>query len=236
MHHSVPEYSEIPCHLPISSNKNPYITSTLTLINVVSLSYRSIICPFIYSSFFTIPSLSLSLSQSFSWHLFPAKKTEIMDDGGFSDIFEDDGFLSILDTLEDFSHCPSISHESLTLSSKEIHDVVETSSSRTKRQPEYSETDLETSPRTKRQKLGVPSEEPKVSHITVERNRRKQMNEHLSILRSLMPCFYVKRVSLLITTIFSIHRALISFSTLPYACLAFFCTYQKFHQPALQLA
>lgn len=35
----------------------------------------------------------------------------------------------------------------------------------------------------------------KVSHITVERNRRKQMNDHLSVLRSLMPCFYVKRVS-----------------------------------------
>lgn len=35
----------------------------------------------------------------------------------------------------------------------------------------------------------------RVSHITVERNRRKQMNEHLSVLRSLMPCFYVKRVS-----------------------------------------
>lgn len=35
----------------------------------------------------------------------------------------------------------------------------------------------------------------KMSHITVERNRRKQMNEHLSVLRSLMPCFYVKRVS-----------------------------------------
>ncbi|CAN6444354.1 unnamed protein product [Victoria cruziana] len=33
----------------------------------------------------------------------------------------------------------------------------------------------------------------RVSHITVERNRRKQMNEHLSVLRSLMPCFYVKR-------------------------------------------
>lgn len=34
----------------------------------------------------------------------------------------------------------------------------------------------------------------KVSHIAVERNRRKQMNEHLTVLRSLMPCFYVKRV------------------------------------------
>lgn len=36
--------------------------------------------------------------------------------------------------------------------------------------------------------------ENKISHITVERNRRKQMNEHLSVLRTLMPCFYAKRV------------------------------------------
>ncbi|AQK70052.1 Transcription factor SPEECHLESS [Zea mays] len=34
---------------------------------------------------------------------------------------------------------------------------------------------------------------PKISHVAVERNRRKQMNEHLTVLRSLMPCFYVKR-------------------------------------------
>ncbi|GKA07572.1 retrovirus-related pol polyprotein from transposon TNT 1-94, partial [Tanacetum coccineum] len=33
----------------------------------------------------------------------------------------------------------------------------------------------------------------KVFHIAVERNRRKHMNEHLTILRSLMPRFYVKR-------------------------------------------
>ncbi|KAG9457987.1 hypothetical protein H6P81_002495 [Aristolochia fimbriata] len=32
-----------------------------------------------------------------------------------------------------------------------------------------------------------------MSHITVERNRRKQMNEHLKVLRSLTPCFYIKR-------------------------------------------
>ncbi|XP_024962573.1 transcription factor SPEECHLESS-like [Cynara cardunculus var. scolymus] len=56
------------------------------------------------------------------------------------------------------------------------------------------------SPKTKRQKLssvdqgGANSDgQQKVSHITVERNRRKQMNEHLTVLRALMPCFYVKR-------------------------------------------
>ncbi|KAL5744772.1 hypothetical protein ACOSP7_027639 [Xanthoceras sorbifolium] len=71
-----------------------------------------------------------------------------------------------------------------------------------------SETDqLETSPKRKRQKIAAAAaaavsslDEPnnsdgqqRISHITVERNRRKQMNEHLSVLRSLMPCFYVKR-------------------------------------------
>jgi hypothetical protein len=51
----------------------------------------------------------------------------------------------------------------------------------------------------KRQRCSPPEEgsgtAPKTPHITVERNRRKQMNEHLTVLRSLMPCFYVKRVS-----------------------------------------
>ncbi|KAJ8766364.1 hypothetical protein K2173_022423 [Erythroxylum novogranatense] len=32
-----------------------------------------------------------------------------------------------------------------------------------------------------------------MSHITVERNRRRQMNENLRVLRSLTPCFYIKR-------------------------------------------
>jgi hypothetical protein len=37
----------------------------------------------------------------------------------------------------------------------------------------------------------------KMCHITVERKRRKQMNENLAVLRTLMPCFYVKRVRML---------------------------------------
>ncbi|KAK4788422.1 hypothetical protein SAY86_019741 [Trapa natans] len=32
-----------------------------------------------------------------------------------------------------------------------------------------------------------------MSHIAVERNRRRQMNEHLKVLRSLTPRFYIKR-------------------------------------------
>lgn len=54
----------------------------------------------------------------------------------------------------------------------------------------------------KRQKImstpvGVEEDDgqQKISHIAVERNRRKQMNDNLSVLRSLMPSFYVKRVS-----------------------------------------
>lgn len=37
-------------------------------------------------------------------------------------------------------------------------------------------------------------ESQRMTHIAVERNRRKQMNEHLRVLRSLMPTSYVQRV------------------------------------------
>ncbi|KAL9237599.1 hypothetical protein vseg_012127 [Gypsophila vaccaria] len=32
-----------------------------------------------------------------------------------------------------------------------------------------------------------------MSHIKVERNRRRQMNDHLKVLRALTPCFYIKK-------------------------------------------
>lgn len=41
------------------------------------------------------------------------------------------------------------------------------------------------------------AESQRMIHIAVERNRRKQMNEHLAVLRSLMPEAYVQRVCFL---------------------------------------
>lgn len=37
-------------------------------------------------------------------------------------------------------------------------------------------------------------ENQRMTHIAVERNRRRQMNDHLSVLRSLMPPSYIQRV------------------------------------------
>lgn len=73
---------------------------------------------------------------------------------------------------------------------------------------EFNTTSSETAA-CKRQKLNAAAPPPtcastvedgqhRMSHITVERNRRKQMNEHLAVLRTLMPCFYVKRVIFLV--------------------------------------
>lgn len=39
-------------------------------------------------------------------------------------------------------------------------------------------------------------ENQRMAHIAVERNRRKQMNDYLAVLRSLMPEYYVLKVSL----------------------------------------
>ncbi|XP_057834428.1 transcription factor FAMA isoform X2 [Cryptomeria japonica] len=51
-------------------------------------------------------------------------------------------------------------------------------------------------PKRKRSRVCKNSEEvesQRMTHIAVERNRRKQMNEHLRVLRSLMPGSYVQR-------------------------------------------
>lgn len=50
--------------------------------------------------------------------------------------------------------------------------------------------------RTKRAKNEEEIENQRMTHIAVERNRRKQMNEYLTVLRSLMPPSFVQRVSI----------------------------------------
>lgn len=48
--------------------------------------------------------------------------------------------------------------------------------------------------RTKINKNKEEVENQRMTHIVVERNRRKQMNDYLAVLRSLMPASYVQRV------------------------------------------
>lgn len=60
--------------------------------------------------------------------------------------------------------------------------------------------------RRRRQRVCKNKEEAetqRMTHIAVERNRRKQMNEHLAVLRSLMPESYVQRVLLIYLYILS---------------------------------
>lgn len=52
--------------------------------------------------------------------------------------------------------------------------------------------------RTRSVKTSEEVESQRMTHIAVERNRRKQMNEHLRVLRSLMPSSYVQRVCYLL--------------------------------------
>ncbi|KAA0050458.1 transcription factor SPEECHLESS [Cucumis melo var. makuwa] len=116
--------------------------------------------------------------------------------------FEGDDLFSIFESLENVAEFTMIEDDT-----EPVKDGEETTSL------VFSETELETSPKTKRLKTiaatsptaamtstGLSSSEDpnpdgpqRMSHITVERNRRKQMNEHLTVLRSLMPCFYVKK-------------------------------------------
>jgi hypothetical protein len=61
-------------------------------------------------------------------------------------------------------------------------------------------TTTTTSRRRKRRRAASPKNDEEIecqrmTHIAVERNRRKQMNEYLAVLRSMMPRSYAKRVS-----------------------------------------
>ncbi|KAK4362972.1 hypothetical protein RND71_018213 [Anisodus tanguticus] len=137
-------------------------------------------------------------------------------DQSLSDFFEDTecDIFSILEALEGGGPSEFNNNKTTTTTtSDEINGLVpeegkkrklvsqkSTGSSATLQEYYSEETEADT-PSSKRQKIGAcviggiedNQQENRISHITVERNRRKQMNEHLSVLRSLMPCFYAKR-------------------------------------------
>lgn len=122
---------------------------------------------------------------------------------------QDDDLFSIFDALESLRETSTMGgggggcggDEDSTTKGFMFQDFSETEAEFDAFEAEVGDNEHE-QPKSKRAKISssdengvVGGEGTKVSHITVERNRRKQMNEHLSVLRSLMPCFYVKRVS-----------------------------------------
>ncbi|XP_075494720.1 transcription factor SPEECHLESS-like [Primulina tabacum] len=118
-------------------------------------------------------------------------ESETWDNVNFSGAASADDIFSILEALEESNESFEFQTSSSTYSplTSAFHENSE------------AETGLAAafSPKLKRQKMNSGSEiqveegQQRTTHITVERNRRKQMNDHLSVLRSLMPCFYVKR-------------------------------------------
>ncbi|KAG7968577.1 hypothetical protein I3843_08G161200 [Carya illinoinensis] len=90
------------------------------------------------------------------------------------------------DLNELHNYDPSLDANNETvLISKESHHV-----------DHMSTTNMPTRPKRRRAKSRKNKEEienQRMTHIAVERNRRKQMNEYLSMLRSLMPDSYIQR-------------------------------------------
>lgn len=140
-----------------------------------------------------------------------------MDTGNLSDFFDDSEFagdaspddifriLEALDGVSDFNQtAPMFSGETAAagLGLKDEGGETEAEGSLSPRNYKRQKTSASTTAAsTVADDVINPSsdeQQPRMSHITVERNRRKQMNGHLSVLRSLMPCFYVKRVCIYI--------------------------------------
>lgn len=122
------------------------------------------------------------------------------EDSEFDDIF------SILENLENVEEFPPLDHETGRrgrggggVSEAEVehlagYNIIPKSNKRQKLMISTT-TPATTTTTTGEENPQGEGQQTRISHITVERNRRKQMNEHLTALRSLMPSFYVKRVS-----------------------------------------
>ncbi|XP_059456987.1 transcription factor bHLH57 [Corylus avellana] len=108
---------------------------------------------------------------------------------------------------ENYTHMPEMETQiqAIELESCVTHDIVEQQYS-----PVKSETmDLQNPPsasrvpvtgrerrkrkRTRPTKNKEEVESQRMTHIAVERNRRRQMNDHLNVLKSLMPASYIQR-------------------------------------------
>lgn len=124
------------------------------------------------------------------------------EDSEFEDIF------SILENLENVEEFPPLDHETRRrgrgggggVSEAEVehlagYNIIPKSNKRQKLMINTTTPATTTTTTTGEENPQGEGQQTRISHITVERNRRKQMNEHLTALRSLMPSFYVKRVS-----------------------------------------
>ncbi|XP_019195068.1 PREDICTED: transcription factor SPEECHLESS-like [Ipomoea nil] len=121
-----------------------------------------------------------------------------MDNGEIlSDFFEDselagDDIFSILDALDGASKTTDLLSPK-SVSSGAVQESCETAAVAAA-SPRTCKKRKTTSAAASDGSEDGQQQQPRTScHITVERNRRKQMNDHLSVLRSLMPAFYVKR-------------------------------------------
>lgn len=91
-----------------------------------------------------------------------------------------------------------------TISASNNNNVLLHTSSRASLKAQQSQIKIQRKKRKRRKARAKNKEEAesqRMTHITVERNRRKQMNDHLSVLKSLMPHSYVQRVSFLLSLI-----------------------------------
>ncbi|KAK8513218.1 hypothetical protein V6N13_032466 [Hibiscus sabdariffa] len=122
--------------------------------------------------------------------------------GGDNDLFS---FFESFDGIPEFSPFTPLDETAAAIFLKDGEETMtlltqnqKSTSSSPQHKSSEPEHEPETLPQSKKPKLASseetnPDGQQRISHITVERNRRKQMNEHISVLRSLMPCFYVKR-------------------------------------------
>ncbi|KAL8537893.1 hypothetical protein ACS0TY_000005 [Phlomoides rotata] len=108
---------------------------------------------------------------------------EFLEESDATNFGTSDDILSILEFLDSESNNQSSSSSSFEFQYNNNNPLKSSF-------PECETSEVE--PKCKRQKVKAEIE-PRNSHIAVERNRRKQMNHQLFVLRSLMPCFYVKR-------------------------------------------